>query len=145
MASVAELRRLALALPGAHEGPANAPQLTFGVVDGKGKDRGFAWSWMERIAPKKPRVANRGVLAILTPNVDDKDVLIAGDPDVFFTEPHYNGFPAVLVRLDQITVPVLRKVLADAHAKLVTPKPAKPRAKTVSKRTVAKRTVAKRK
>jgi hypothetical protein len=134
MASVAELRRLALALPGAHARPANAPQLAFGVVDGKGKDRGFAWSWMERIAPKKPRVANRGVLAILTPNVDDKDMLIAGDPDVFFTEPHYNGFPAVLVRLDQITLPVLRKLLTDAHAKLVTPKPVKARAKRAARK-----------
>jgi hypothetical protein len=129
MASEAELRRLALALPGAHAGPASAPRLTFGVVDGKGKDRGFAWTWSERIHPKKPRVANRGVLAILTPNVDDKSLLIAGDPDVFFTEPHYNGFPAVLVRLDKVTVPVLRKLLTDAHAKLVT---AKPRLKKVA-------------
>ena len=36
------------------------------------------------------------------------------DPDVFFTEPHYNGYPAVLVRLPAIDVGLLEKVLTDA-------------------------------
>ena len=32
-------------------------------------------------------------------------MLIASDPEKFFTEPHYNGFPAVLVRLAAIDTP----------------------------------------
>ena len=57
-------------------------------------------------------------------------MLVAGDPERFFTEPHYNGFPAVLVRLRAVTTAQLRKVLVDAwlcqaprEVALVAPKP----------------------
>ena len=38
------------------------------------------------------------------------------DPDVFFTEPHYNGFPAILVRLAADRPGMLEKLLTDALA-----------------------------
>jgi hypothetical protein len=44
----------------------------------------------------------------------EKAALIAGAPDLFFTEPHYNGFPAVLVRLPAVTKVQLGKLVADA-------------------------------
>jgi hypothetical protein len=44
----------------------------------------------------------------------DKATLLAADPDTFFNEPHYHGFPAVLVRLPNITVPELRRVITEA-------------------------------
>ena len=44
----------------------------------------------------------------------EKQMLIAADPEKFFTEPHYNGFPAVLVRLAAIDVEELRELLTDA-------------------------------
>ena len=40
--------------------------------------------------------------------------LLAAEPAKFFTEPHYNGFPAVLVRLEAVTVADLKRLLADA-------------------------------
>ena len=40
--------------------------------------------------------------------------LFAGDPERFFTEPHYNGFPAVLVRLPKVTRTQLHKLIVDA-------------------------------
>jgi hypothetical protein len=40
--------------------------------------------------------------------------MIASDPVKFFTEPHYNGYPAVLVRLDEVTVADLKPLIADA-------------------------------
>ncbi len=68
-------------------------------VRNRDKLRGFVWVWQERIHPKKPRVANPDVLAIRVANLGEKDALLAAEPSKFFTEPHYNGFPAVLVRL----------------------------------------------
>jgi hypothetical protein len=68
----------------------------------KGKLKGFAWAWNERIEPKKPRVPNPEVLAVRVANQAEKEALLAADPEKFFTEPHYNGFPAVLVRLSSI-------------------------------------------
>ena len=110
MATQADVRRIALALPAAEEA---ADDFAFSVPN-KGKQKGFAWSWKERVTPKKPRVPNPGVLAVRVPNLGHKDLLISTDPAKFFTEPHYNGFPAVLVRLDAVSVADLELLLADA-------------------------------
>ena len=112
MATTADVRRIAMALPGTEEGKDR-----FGFsVPVKGKQKGYAWVWMERIEPKKPRVANPGVLAVRTATVSARDLMIAAEPTKFFTEPHYNGFPAVLVRLAEVTVRELRPLLAEAWA-----------------------------
>lgn len=113
MATEADVRRIAMALPNTHEG---SPGLGFGITVPTGKAKGFAWSWKERIDPKRARVENRKVLAVRVRNEIEKQLLIAGDPGVFFTEPHYNGFPAVLVHLPAIKIGALRKLLVDAHA-----------------------------
>lgn len=76
--------------------------------------KGFAWSWMERIDKKKPRVERRDVLAVRVSGEDEKQALMASDPSKFFTEDHYNGFPAVLVRLDAIEADELQELLIDA-------------------------------
>jgi hypothetical protein len=36
------------------------------------------------------------------------------DPEVFFTEPHYDGYPAILVRLPAIDLDLLGVVVTDA-------------------------------
>lgn len=80
----------------------------------KGKPKGIAWTWMERAEPKKAKVENLGVLAIRTPSVMARDLLIESDPVVFFTEPHYANYPAVLVRLDKIGAEELEALLLEA-------------------------------
>jgi hypothetical protein len=110
MATQADVRRLARGLPETSEGD---DRFAFSVRNGT-KDKGFAWVWMERVEPKKPRVANAEVLAVRVANNADKEMLIAADPEKFFTEPHYNGFPAVLVRLPAIDVDELAELLTDA-------------------------------
>jgi hypothetical protein len=45
---------------------------------------------------------------------NEKAALLAADPDTFFTEPHYDGYPAVLVRLPQVTSAELHALLAEA-------------------------------
>jgi hypothetical protein len=110
MATQADVRRIASALPDTSEG---SGQFAFSVRNGK-KDNGFAWVWMERVDPKKPRVANPRVLAVRVTDEGEKQALIASNPDAFFTEPHYNGFPAVLVRLAEVGRSELRELLTDA-------------------------------
>lgn len=110
MATRAQVRRIALSLPDTEEAEG---YFAFSVRV-KGKLKGFAWVWMERIEPKKPRVANPGVLAVRVANVGEKDTLISVEPTKFFTESHYNGFPAVLVRLAAVKVPELRILLEAA-------------------------------
>lgn len=110
MATQADVRRIALKLPDVEEA---SDRFAFSVRN-KGKPKGFVWVWMERITPKKPRVANPGVIAVRVPNLGHKDALLSADPTKFFTEPHYNGFPAVLVRLDAVTAADLKILIADA-------------------------------
>ena len=110
MATQADVRRIAMSLPGSEEGKDR-----FGFsVQNKGKSKGFAWVWNERVDPKKPKVPNPGVLAVRVANNAQKDLIIASDSKKFFTEPHYDGFPAVLVRLNAVTVADLRILLAEA-------------------------------
>ena len=111
MATQRDVLRIARALPNVEE---SKEDFAFSVPV-KGKPKGFAWVWKERVDPKKPRVANPGVLAVRVANLGQKDALIAAEPKKFFTEPHYNGFPAVLVRLDAVTKADLEVLLAEAR------------------------------
>jgi hypothetical protein len=54
------------------------------------------------------------VIAVRVASLDDKDFLLSLDPAKFFTEPHYNGFPAVLVRLPAVTARELRPLITEA-------------------------------
>ncbi len=117
MATQAQVRKIALALPDVHEG---VERFGFSVTN-KGKEKGFAWVWNERVTPKKPKVPNPKVLAIRVANVAQRDLMIAAEPDKYFTEPHYNGFPAVLVRLPAVRVAELRPLLYEAW-RLLAPK-----------------------
>ena len=107
MATRGDVKRIALSLPGAEQAPAH---FAFGVRR-KGKLKGFAWVWMERVVPKKPRVPNPRVLAVRVANLAEKERLLDQHRKALFTEPHYEGFPAVLVRLDIVRVPLLRSLL----------------------------------
>ena len=111
MATQNDVRRIALALPEVQEG---TDRFAFSV-ENKGKQKGIAWVWRERVHPKKARVPNPEVVAIQVPDLDDKEMLLASDDgSKFFTEPHYNGFPAILVRLDAIDSDELEELITDA-------------------------------
>jgi hypothetical protein len=139
MATQADIRRIALSLPAAEEA---SDRFAFSVPN-KGKLKGFVWVWMERVAPKKPRVPNPRVIAVRVANEGQKSALLSADGKKFFTEPHYDGFPAVLVRLDAVTVADLKVLIAEAWrcqapAELVHPegklKPGRDGARAVSPR-----------
>jgi hypothetical protein len=54
------------------------------------------------------------ILCVRTNGSSGKEELLAADPEVYFTTSHFNGYPAVLVRLAKISVPELRELLTDA-------------------------------
>jgi hypothetical protein len=110
MATQSDVRRIAMSLPGAI---AAKDRFAFSVQN-KDKEKGFVWVWKERVHPKKARVPNPKVLAVRVANLEEKDLLLAADGEKFFTEPHYNGFPAVLVRLAAVRVAELRALVTAA-------------------------------
>jgi hypothetical protein len=106
MASQDDVRRIALSLPEATE---DAHRFGFSVAG-----KGFAWAWNERIQPNRARVPNPDVIALRIVHESEKDALIDMNPDVFFTEPHYDGYCAILARLPAIDVGLLEIMLRDA-------------------------------
>jgi hypothetical protein len=107
MATPSDVRRIALSLAGAEK---VRDRFAFGVRK-KGKLKEFAWVWMERVDPKKPRVPNPTVIAVRVAALAEKERMLAESPTKLFTEPHYNGFPAVLVRLDAVSTADLRDLI----------------------------------
>ena len=135
MATQADVRRIALSLPETQE---TRNHFAFSVRN-KGKLKGFVWVWLERVAPRKARVPQPKVIAIRVANLFDKDFLLSLDPAKFFTEPHYDGFPAVLVRLPAVTARELRPLITEAWRcqapkNLAPKKPASPRRRGAPRR-----------
>lgn len=106
MATFDDVRRIAMGLP---EVTADEGGTSF-RVDGKL----FAHPWLERIDPKKARVPNLDVAVVRIESEADKEPLIQMDPRVFFTEPHFDGWPSIHVRLAAVDEALLRRLLADA-------------------------------
>lgn len=113
MARFEDVQRIASRLP---EAAADDHGTTF-RVDGKL----FAWPWLERIHPKKARVPNLGVLNVRVDSEMDKDALIGMDPNVFFTEPHFDGYAMIQVRLEAVDAALLEKLITDSW-RLAAPK-----------------------
>lgn len=105
-----DVRRIAMALPEANEAE---DRFAFSVAN-RGKQKAFVWAWNERVEPTKPRVPRSDVVAIRVPDQVEKEALLGSNQEAFFTEAHYNGFPAVLVRLPQISLTELEELITDA-------------------------------
>ena len=105
MATQEDVRRVALGLPATTE----EPGFTFRVA---GKQ--FVWLWRERVDPRKPKVPNPGVIVVRVADLGEKEALLASDPAVFFTTDHYDGYKAVLVRVEAIGPEELAEVVTDS-------------------------------
>jgi hypothetical protein len=110
MADQGDVRRIALSLPETSEAE---DRFAFSVYNRR-KQLGFVWAWMERVEPKQPRVPRSDVVAIRVATEDEKQMLLASDPKKFFTEPHYNGLPAILVRLAEVDPTELNELITEA-------------------------------
>ena len=104
-----DVRRIAATLPEVAVNVGGEGQLK---VTFRGKL--LAWTWLERPDPKGPRVPNPAVLALRVAGQGEKEELLASEPEVFFTEPHYDGYPAVLARLTAIDRDELAELITDA-------------------------------
>jgi hypothetical protein len=110
-----DVRRMVAAIAGAIDVSAE-DRLEF-QVGGKG----FAWTWKVRETPRRPRTPRLDVLAVRCP-IERKEMLIEAAPSIYFDEPHYRGYPAVLVRLDEIDEAELVELLRQATETLAAPR-----------------------
>jgi hypothetical protein len=106
-----DVRRIALALPGTDE------RVSRGNVQWRVREKLFAWERPLRrsdlqalgdAAPEGP------ILGVRVEHLGAKEALLADPSGVFFTTPHFDGYPAVLVRLDAIARDELEELIAEA-------------------------------
>ena len=71
------------------------------------------WSYPER-HPGSRRVIRTDIAVLFVGDEAEKQALLLGEPDVFFTTPSYDGLPLVMLRLAQVTVERLRELVTDA-------------------------------
>jgi hypothetical protein len=111
LATWRDVRRIALALPGTSEGT------SFGNIAWKVNGKLFTW---ERPLRKADLVAladaapKGSILGVWTADLEMKEAILGSDPDVYFTTPHFDGYPAVLVRLGEILTKELKDVIVEA-------------------------------
>src|SRR4051794_8541822 len=81
------------------------------------KDKLFVWERPLRksdLAALGDSAPDGPILGARVEHELEKQVLIQNDPDVFFTTPHFDGYPAILVQLDKISVDDLEEVVVEA-------------------------------
>lgn len=116
MATLDQVRELALALPGVeervdgHRGGATWRTAAGAFVWERGPSQADLVA-LEALGRSWP---DGVVVGVRTDGLDEKKALLETYPDAFFTIPHFDGFPAVLVRLDAIDPGHLREVVTDA-------------------------------
>jgi hypothetical protein len=106
MATADDVRRLALALPHVEE------------IDSDGFDfrvagSGFVWSYPER-REGKPRLIRTDIAVLYVGDEAEKQALLLGEPEIFFTAPEYNHWPLVLLRLAVVDIERLAELVTDA-------------------------------
>jgi len=116
MATWDDVRAVALALPETLEREGRDGLRDWRVKDGA-RDKGFVWERPLRksdLAALGSTAPSGPILGVRVPDVGAKDALIADDPGVYFTTPHFDGYPAILVQLDHIDVTELAELVVEA-------------------------------
>jgi hypothetical protein len=112
MAGWGDVRRIALALPETEERPSFGGNASWRV-----RDKLFAWERPLRRADRDAlgEAAPEGpILGVRVEHLLAKEAVLAADGAVFFTTPHFDGYPAVLVVLDRIAIPDLEEAITEA-------------------------------
>jgi hypothetical protein len=106
-----DVRRIALALPETSERVSREHR------QWKVKDKLFVWERplrradLEALGDDAPEGP---ILGARVEHLGAKEALLADDPGVYFTTPHFDGYPAILVRLDEIGPEELNELIVEA-------------------------------
>ncbi|MDN3355573.1 MmcQ/YjbR family DNA-binding protein [Actinomadura sp. DC4] len=106
MADADDVCRLALALP-------HVVEIESDGFDFRVAGKGFIWSYPER-TPGKPRQIRTDIAVLYVGDEAEKQALLLGEPDIFFTTPGYDGLPLVMLRLAEVKAERLQELVTDA-------------------------------
>jgi hypothetical protein len=107
-----DVRRLALALPDAEQGTTSGGNRAWTV-----RKKLFVWERPLRksdLAALGDAAPDGPILGARTEHLVAKEALLAEEPGAVFTTPHFNGYPAVLVRLREANLDLLEELITEA-------------------------------
>jgi len=111
VASFDDVRRIALGLPETSERP------QWGNLSWRVRDKSFVWERPLRASDLRAlgdTAPDGPILGARVEHLGAKEALIADDPEVYFTTPHFDGYAAVLVRLERIALDELEELITEA-------------------------------
>ena len=106
MADAADVRRIALSLPSVEEIPSEGFDFRVG-------NKGFVWSYPERI-PGERRQIRLDIAVLYVGDESERQALLLGEPELFFTARGYADWPLVMLRLAKVSVERLEELITDA-------------------------------
>ncbi len=111
MASVDDAAQMARELPETAEGLRHGHRTWSVAGKGFAWERPFSKADVRRFGDASPPAGP--ILAVRVADLSEKEAVLAAQPRSFFTIPHFDGYPAVLIQLRVVTLPALRDAIVD--------------------------------
>jgi hypothetical protein len=111
VATIDDVAVLARQLPEVAEGERHGTRTWFVGRKAFAWERPFSKADLRRFGEQAPPAGP--ILAVRVADLGEKEAMLAAHPEAFFTIPHFDGYSAILIQLQQVTAAALGEAVTD--------------------------------